>query len=76
MAEMLQSVGSLVHTAETTVRLGMDSVRYKLLVRCSPVIQTAEMIPVILLLHIYIPFAIEHFRPRAPLEFVLFHWFS
>eukprot|EP01018_Ginkgo_biloba_P024620 Gb_37944 [translate_table: standard] len=29
-----------------------------------------------LLFHICIPFAIEHFRPRATLKTVLFHWFS
>ena len=29
-----------------------------------------------LLFHICIPFAIEHFRPKATLKTVLFHWFS
>lgn len=29
-----------------------------------------------LLFHICIPFAIEHFRPRATFKTVLFHWFS
>eukprot|EP00249_Psilotum_nudum_P023521 c28905_g1_i3 orf=461-3532(+) len=29
-----------------------------------------------LLFHICIPFAIEHFRPRATIKVVLFHWFS
>eukprot|EP00249_Psilotum_nudum_P023520 c28905_g1_i2 orf=77-3538(+) len=34
-------------------------------------------IPVdMLLFHICIPFAIEHFRPRATIKVVLFHWFS
>lgn len=29
-----------------------------------------------LLFHICIPFAIEHFRPRATIKSILFHWFS
>ncbi len=29
-----------------------------------------------LLFHICIPFAVEHFRPRATIKTVLFHWFS
>lgn len=29
-----------------------------------------------LLFHICIPFAVEHFRPRATIKNVLFHWFS
>nr|PNR39211.1 hypothetical protein PHYPA_019489 [Physcomitrium patens] len=29
-----------------------------------------------LLFHICIPFAVEHFRPRATIKSVLFHWFS
>ena len=29
-----------------------------------------------LLFHICIPFAVEHFRPRATIKAVLFHWFS
>uniref|UniRef100_A0A7I4FVD2 RING-type E3 ubiquitin transferase n=1 Tax=Physcomitrium patens TaxID=3218 RepID=A0A7I4FVD2_PHYPA len=29
-----------------------------------------------LLFHICIPFAVEHFRPRATVKTVLFHWFS
>lgn len=29
-----------------------------------------------LLFHICIPFAVEHFRPRATIKTVLLHWFS
>lgn len=29
-----------------------------------------------LLFHICIPFAIEHFRPKATVKTILFHWFS
>lgn len=36
----------------------------------------AEIPADMLLFHICIPFAIEHFRPKATIKTILFHWFS